>query len=416
MGSVYLAEDTDLGRQVALKVAHLDASDPQEVVERFKREARAAARLDHPNLCPVYEMGVVDGTHYIIMAYIEGRSLAEFIRKDGGLPPRQVAALVSKLAVALQEAHQRRVFHRDLKPSNVMIKPTSRGKEPVIVDFGLARRHDAVDRLTRTGQMVGTPHYMAPEQIRGSDDQLGGSCDIFALGVILYELLTGHLPFDGPTPLAVVAQILTKPPDPPTAYRGDLDPRLEEVCLKAMATDPAHRYATIGELATALTDFLRPATQDHLPARNRPGELSGPGRGESNPRRDALGAYITRIPGKAAASSDRASLFESTVGQPSIPTQSGVRTSPTTPRENFRTNLARAALPRRNWIFTIILYYFIILIVCLIFIIMGWRRIAKDDQRPRKVESRIQTDPARASVVQSCVPAQGSSPPKKAGA
>ena len=262
MGSVYLAEDTDLGRQVALKVAHLDASDPQEVVERFKREARAAAMLDHPYLCPVHEMGVIDGTHYIIMAYIEGRSLADIIDKDGGLPPRQVAALVGKLAVALQEAHQRGVFHRDLKPSNVMIKPTSRGKEPVIVDFGLARRHDAVDRLTKTGQVVGTPHYMAPEQIRGSDDQLGGSCDIFALGVILYELLTGHLPFDGPTPLAVVAQILTRPPDPPTVHRANLDPRLVEICLKAMAKDPAQRYATMGDLATALTDFLRMATAE----------------------------------------------------------------------------------------------------------------------------------------------------------
>jgi serine/threonine-protein kinase len=123
MGSVYLAEDTELGRKVALKIAHVAAADNPEILERFKREARAAALLDHPYLCPVHEVGVTDGIHYIVMAYIEGQSLAELIDGKVGFPPRQVAALISKLAVALHEAHQRGVYHRDLKPSNIMIKP-----------------------------------------------------------------------------------------------------------------------------------------------------------------------------------------------------------------------------------------------------------------------------------------------------
>jgi serine/threonine protein kinase len=138
MGSVYLAEDTELGRKVALKVAHVDTADNPDILERFEREARAAALLDHPYLCPLHEVGVSSGIHYIIMAYIEGQSLAELIDGRTGLPARQVAALVGKLAVALHEAHQRGVYHRDLKPSSIMIKPTARGKEPVIVDFGLA--------------------------------------------------------------------------------------------------------------------------------------------------------------------------------------------------------------------------------------------------------------------------------------
>ena len=145
------------------------------------------------------------------MAYIEGQSLAESIRGKG-LPPRQVAALVGKLALALQEAHAKKVIHRDLKPANVMIKTTGQRREPVIVDFGLARRDNPDEvRLTKTGQVMGTLGYMAPEQIRGDLKEIGPACDIYALGVILYELLTGRLPFEG-SGLAVAGQILTQTP------------------------------------------------------------------------------------------------------------------------------------------------------------------------------------------------------------
>jgi predicted Ser/Thr protein kinase len=253
MGSVYLAEDTELGRRVALKIANIDPSHGPEVIERFRREARAAAMLDHPYLCKVHDVGVLGGVHYITMAYVEGRSLADLVEGKGALPSRQVAAIVGKLALAMQEAHDKGVIHRDLKPANVMIKQSGSRREPVIVDFGLARQAHAQDRtLTQADQILGTPFYMAPEQVRGES---GPACDIYALGVVLYELLTGTRPFEGP-PLSVLAQVLTQPPAPPSAHRPDLDPRLESICLRAMAKEPSGRYATMGELAAALTDFL----------------------------------------------------------------------------------------------------------------------------------------------------------------
>ena len=190
------------------------------------------------------------------MAYIEGQSLAALIGEKGW-PPRQVAALVGKLALALQEAHAQKVIHRDLKPANVMIKTTGERREPVIVDFGLAHRDNPDEvRLTRTGQLMGTLSYMAPEQIRGDLKEIGPACDIYALGVILYELLTGRLPFDG-SGLAVAGQILTVAPLPPSTHQSDLDPALEAICLKAMAKQVGDRYASMGELAAALTGFLR---------------------------------------------------------------------------------------------------------------------------------------------------------------
>src|SRR5262249_44134043 len=214
MGSVYLAEDTQLGRRVALKVPDLGSEDGSEARERFLREARTAATLDHPSLCPVHDVGEIDGRLYLTMAYIEGKSLAEAI-PAGGVPLRQAAALVRKLAAAMREAHAKGIVHRDLKPANVMIKLTSKGQEPVIVDFGLAHRADPSDvRVTRTGQVLGTLGYMSPEQIRGERAEIGPACDIYALGVILYELLTGELPFRGSGP-AVAGQILVQAPPPP---------------------------------------------------------------------------------------------------------------------------------------------------------------------------------------------------------
>ena len=191
------------------------------------------------------------------MAYIEGQSLAESTRGKS-LPPRQVAALVGKLAVALQEAHAKGVIHRDLKPSNIMIKSTGQRREPVIVDFGLARRDDAGEaRLTKTGQVMGTLDYMAPEQIRGDLKEIGPACDIYALGVILYELLTGRLPFQrlgtgrgGPDPDPGALAPVDVPARPRPPARGDLP----EGDGQEGRPD---RYASMAELAAALTDYLR---------------------------------------------------------------------------------------------------------------------------------------------------------------
>ncbi len=265
MGSVYLAQDSHLERPVALKVPDFGNHEAPDARRRFLEEARTAATLDHPYLCPVYDAGEIDGQPYLTMAYIEGQSLAALIG-DEGWPKHQVAALVGKHALALHEAHTRKVIHRDLKPANVMIKTTSGRREPVIVDFGLARRDNPQDqRLTRSGQIIGTLGYMAPEQIRGDLTEIGPACDIYALGVILYELLTGRLPFSG-SQLGVAAQILTQAPLPPSTYRSDLNPVLEAICLKAMSKTVGDRYASMAELAAALTGFLQSSSASPMAA------------------------------------------------------------------------------------------------------------------------------------------------------
>jgi serine/threonine protein kinase len=257
MGTVYLAHDTSLDRRVALKVPHWTTENSPQALARFLQEARAASALRHANICPVYDVGEAGGVPYLTMAYIEGRPLSEVARSDGPAPQQQAAALVRTLALALEEAHQCGILHRDLKPSNVMITP--RG-EPVIMDFGLARRvNQAGARLTHSGMLLGTPAYMAPEQVTGERGAVGPQADVYSLGVILYELLTGRLPFDGP--LAVVlARVLTAEPAPPSAHRPDLDPALEAIWRQATAKKPADRFATMGQFAAALEAYLRGET------------------------------------------------------------------------------------------------------------------------------------------------------------
>ena len=245
MGMVYLAEDSQLTRQVALKTPHFEQEPTPELLERFYREARAAANLNHPNICPVHDVGQIDGTHYISMAYIDGHPLSAFI---GSKPQseRQILMVVRKLAQALAEAHEHGIVHRDLKPANIMV---DRRNEPIIMDFGLARQlqRDENVRITQSGMLIGTPAYMSPEQIDGESGKVGPASDQFSLAVILYELLTGQLPFRGSLS-AVMAQIITKDPTPPSQLRPDLDLRIEALCLKMLAKDPgqAFRFARRG--------------------------------------------------------------------------------------------------------------------------------------------------------------------------
>jgi hypothetical protein len=259
MGAVYLAHDNQLDRSVALKVPKLEAGDPSQVLARFYREAQAAAALRHPNICAVYDVGESDGIPYLTMAYIEGKPLSQAVPDGRSLSPRQAALLARKLALALQEAHRQGVIHRDLKPANVMI---DRRGEPIVMDFGLARRAraDAV-RLTQSGTALGTPAYMPPEQVQGKLEEIGPGSDIYSLGVILYELLTGRLPFLASDALAMLSQVLLDEAPPPSRFRPDLDQELDAICLKAMAKKVEDRFSSMAELAAALQDFLRGSTQ-----------------------------------------------------------------------------------------------------------------------------------------------------------
>jgi hypothetical protein len=250
MGAVYLAHDTTLDRPVAVKVSKFRASEGA-ASERFLREARAAAGLRHDGVCRVLDCGVIDGTYYIAMDYVEGESLARRLAGDEAHDPRWAAGLVRQVALALAAVHDRGVIHRDLKPANIMLGTDGR---PCVVDFGLARREQDVT-ITGAGTVMGTPAYMSPEQVAG--EPVTPATDIYSLGVILYQLLTGRLPFGGENLAQLTYQIVHGKLSSPSQHRPDLDPDLESVCLGAMARSPEARYPTMAAFAEALDDYLR---------------------------------------------------------------------------------------------------------------------------------------------------------------
>jgi predicted Ser/Thr protein kinase len=255
MGTVYLADDTELHRPVALKVPHYFRAGDVTARERFRREGRAAAALDHPHLCRVYDVGEFEGVPYLTMAYIEGRPLGD--PADGPLSAERLVAIAQKVALALGYAHAHGVVHRDLKPSNILID--ARG-EPVVTDFGLARREGTGDPLlSQDGVPLGTPAYMSPEQVSGRSDAIGPATDIFSLGVILYHLLAGQLPFRG-GPAEVMVQIATDEPPPLSTVRPGTNPQLEAACMKAMAKKPTNRFVSMEEFAAALGSHSQPQT------------------------------------------------------------------------------------------------------------------------------------------------------------
>jgi predicted Ser/Thr protein kinase len=253
MGSVYLVENTELEREEALKVPHFVEGDDPQLRERFLREAKSAARLDHPNLCSVYDAGVLDGVYFLTMRFLKGKPLSDFTGKPQ--PPRKAAEIVVALAQALAAAHAKGVIHRDLKPSNVMLVAEV---GPVVMDFGLAKNVDADKKLTSAGSMLGTPAYMPPEQVNGDLERMGPASDVYSLGVILYELLTGRLPFEG-SMAAILGQIVYAEPPSPSALLPGLTPDLDEICRKALAKEPAARYPSMEAFAAALSGLLRAA-------------------------------------------------------------------------------------------------------------------------------------------------------------
>ena len=255
MGAVYLAQDETLDRPVAIKVPKFPDGAGEEVIQRFYREARSAAAITHSNICAIYDIGEDDGTYFIAMQYVEGHSLADYV-ESYRQPQQQVAIVVRKIALAMHEAHRHKLVHRDLKPDNVMID--SRG-EPVVMDFGLARRSDHEDvRITREGAISGSPAYMSPEQLEGKVADIDPRSDIYSLGVLFYEGLTGTLPFKGGGSIvALITEVISKDAVYPRTIRRDLDPRICDICMRAMARKPSDRFATMQEFAEALEQFIQ---------------------------------------------------------------------------------------------------------------------------------------------------------------
>ena len=260
MGAVYLAEDSQLERKVAIKTPHFEDDPTGELVARFYREARAAATLRHANVCPVHDVGQIDGKYFISMAYIEGRPLSDLIRGGKMQSERHIAIAVHKLARALQQAHDHGIVHRDLKPANIMVDKQG---EPIIMDFGLARkaRKEGEATLTQSGAILGSPAYMSPEQIEGDPESVGPASDQYSLGVVLYEMLTGQLPFRG-SMVNVLAQIITKGPTPPSELRPGIDPRIEAVCLKMMAKKASDRFPSMKAVAEQLAAIVKSPAAD----------------------------------------------------------------------------------------------------------------------------------------------------------
>ncbi len=266
-GIVIKAFDPDLNRVVAIKIPRLEAALSSDARSRFQREARAAAALNHPGVVAIYETGSDQGVDYIVSEYVEGENLAEFLAQHDKLSPRQTAELVADLACAVAHAHQRGVLHRDLKPSNVLLRSTDPSIEPAISDFGLASFVDQQD-ITQSGAVVGTPAYMSPEQATGCLRMSGPATDVYGLGTILYQLLTGKAPFDGLSILETIRAISETDPSPPRSFDSAVPRDLEAICLKCLEKDPAKRYESAFALRTDLQHFLesrpvnaRPVTQ-----------------------------------------------------------------------------------------------------------------------------------------------------------
>jgi hypothetical protein len=254
MGVVFKARQVSLNRVVALKMIRAGQFAGAEDVARFQREAEAAAGLDHPNIVPLYEVGEHQGQHYFTMKFIPGGNLAQHLgQSPRAIPPRGLVGLMVKVARAVHHAHQRGVIHRDLKPANVLLDEQG---EPHLSDFGLARPVGAGTGLTFSGAIVGTPGYMAPEQARPRKGAVTTLTDVYALGAILYEILTGRPPFPAETPFEAVLQVLEKDPEPPSRIDPRVDRDLEAVCLKCLARDPQERYPSAAALADDLAAWL----------------------------------------------------------------------------------------------------------------------------------------------------------------
>lgn len=241
MADVWLAEDQELGRRVAVKLLHERYANDAQFVERFRREATHAAALSHPNIVSIYDRGVDNGSYFIVMEYIEGRTLKELIVTRGPCPVPVAISYTRQILAALRYAHRNGIIHRDIKPHNVLVDREGRVK---VADFGIARA--GASEMTEAGSIVGTAQYLSPEQARGAPVE--ESSDLYSTGVVLYELLTGTVPFSGETPVEIAMKHLSQTPDPPSTRRDGIPHGLDLVVLRALAKEPADRYRSAGDM------------------------------------------------------------------------------------------------------------------------------------------------------------------------
>ncbi len=346
MATVYKAYQPSMDRYIALKILPHYVSEDQNFAKRFQREARAIAKLEHPHILPVYDYGEYEGVTYIAMRYVEAGTLKQHLAK-GPLPLDEINRLIGQIGNALDYAHRLGVIHRDVKPSNVLIDEQG---NTYLTDFGLARMMEASQELTGSGVGVGTPAYMSPEQ--GQGIKADHRSDLYSLGVILYEMVTGHVPFEAETPMAVMLKHITDPLPLPRTLRPDVPEAIERVILKALAKNPADRFQTAGELVQALgvasrkvslAEAQRPATPVAVPApaREDVSLVTRVGRLWEQPRGKfalvggavavvlLLGLFLSQLPGRVAIVGPGAATSTSAIAQVSTPTGEATQPSPT---------------------------------------------------------------------------------------
>jgi serine/threonine-protein kinase len=252
MAKVFRGTDKVLGRTVAVKVLSPQFAKDQQFVARFRREAQAAAALNHPNVVSVYDTGSEDGIHWIVMEFVDGRTLKEIIREEGPLLPERAVEIAQSICLALATAHEKGLVHRDIKPGNIMLTPSGETK---VMDFGIARATAGADTLTQTAAVLGTAAYLSPEQAQGKP--VDARSDIYAVGCVLFEMLTAHPPFEGESPVAIAYKHVRESPTPPSRFNRDVPKELDAIVLKCLAKNPDNRYQTTREMAEDLHRLAR---------------------------------------------------------------------------------------------------------------------------------------------------------------
>jgi beta-lactam-binding protein with PASTA domain/predicted Ser/Thr protein kinase len=314
MADVYCAEDLQLGRRVALKLLYRRFAEDEEFVERFRREASSAAGLQHPNVVAVFDRGEFDGTYYIAMEFLEGRSLKQIVRQEGALDPDRAIDLVVQILKAARFAHRRGIVHRDIKPHNVIVDDEGRAK---VTDFGIARA--GASDMTETGSIMGTAQYLSPEQAQGHP--VDARADLYSIGVVLYELLTGRVPFDAESAVTIALKQVSEEPVPPSELNPAVSEPLEDVVMQALQKDPANRFADADAFIRALEQArgIPPGTGEYTRVATHTGVYPGLGPVEALERADrrnlrwlawlllllalaaiGVGAYLTLRPEKVA--------------------------------------------------------------------------------------------------------------------